>query len=97
MVGVKVIKFHSIEPSAKFEGKWILQATVNSDPFPTTFWLSTKQMGCVQKHVKKPGMVWAAIDYTKPDKPRFVWASDNQEWLTKAFVKEAPETDDIPF
>lgn len=102
-----------MEASAKFEGKWLMNATLNSEPFPQVFWLSTKQMNCVQKNLKNQGMLWAAIDYTKPDKPRFIWLSTDQSWLRKSFVKEqekkefdGPSTleqaqvltnDDIPF
>lgn len=39
---------------------------------------------------------WAVLDMG-PDKPRFVWASDDPEWLTRAFVEKdmpapAPQT-----
>lgn len=77
------IKLHAMEASTKFEGKWKLLLFVDNRTTPDTFWVSHKQMTSVQRNADKP-LLFAAFDTSK-DKHRFIWASDNKEWLTEAF------------
>jgi hypothetical protein len=93
------IKVHSMEPSAKYEGKWVCQITLDDSKMPNTYWMSHKQMTSIQRILDKP-VQYAAFDYEK-EKPRFIWAASDKEWLTKAFIgettQEAPQSfEDAP-
>lgn len=77
------IKVVSMEPSSKYEGKWICQLYLDGSRIPNNYWMSHKQMTSLQKNMDKP-VLYGAFDYTK-DKARFIWASDSKEWLSNAF------------
>lgn len=82
---VHTIRVDSLEASTKFEGKWILQASVDGLG-DYKFWLSHKQAGGVHRNLDAAA-IWAVIDTGNPEKPRFVWCSNNREWLEGAFMK----------
>jgi hypothetical protein len=83
------IKCHSLEASSKFEGKWIANISTPGEPFPSTYWMSHKQMTSIQRNLDKP-VLFAVFDYSK-DKPRFVWASTDKAWLAGAFCADQPQ------
>lgn len=82
---VHTIRVDSLEASTKFEGKWILNAAVDGLG-DLKFWLSHKQAGAVHRNLDAPTL-WAVIDTGNPEKARFVWCSNNKEWLEGAFMK----------
>jgi len=84
------IRVDSLEPSSKYEGKWIAQISLDGAEFTQTFWMSHKQMGSIQKNLDRP-LLFAAFDYEPPKGPRFIWASSDKAWLTKAFLEPKEE------
>lgn len=89
------IRVDSLEPSSKYEGKWIAQISLDGAEFTQTFWMSHKQMGSIQKNLDRP-LLFAAFDYDAPKGPRFIWASSDRAWLTKAFLEPKEEQAEAP-
>jgi hypothetical protein len=86
MKKIHKIKVHSIEPAKKYEGKWVVSMTLDQQNMPYAAWMSHKQMSHLQRNLDREEL-FAAFDYTtNKDKPRFIWASNDTEWLTKAFL-----------
>lgn len=82
---IHTLRVDSLEASTKFEGKWILQAYVEGLG-DHKFWLSHKQAGGVHRNLDADTL-WVVVDTGNPEKPRFVWCSNNAEWLKGAFLK----------
>ena len=90
--GLYTIRVDSLEASTKFEGKWIVQAQVEGIG-ECKFWVSHKQAGSIHKNLDAPEL-FAVLDTGNPEKARFVWCSNNREWLEGAFLK--PKEGDKP-
>ena len=75
----------TLEASTKFEGRWICQGKLN-DQTEVKFWMSHKQAGSLHRNLDAP-TIFAVIDEGDPEKLRFVWASNDLEWLKNSFLK----------
>lgn len=78
-----------LDASNKYEGKWVLNGTIHgvATSYPVKLWMSQKQASSVQRNLESE-TIYAVLDVIDAEKPRFVWASDNLEWLSKAFLKQ---------
>lgn len=90
------LRVDRLEASKKFEGRFVLNGHIHglkasSDTTEVKLWMSQKQANSVQKNMDSK-VIFAVIDVVDREKPRFVWASNNQEWLAKAFL-EHPDHD----
>jgi hypothetical protein len=92
--GIYSIRIDSLEASTKFEGKWVAQASVEHLG-NLKLWMSHKQAGSLHRNLDAPEL-WAVIDTGNSEKPRFVWASNNREWLEGAFLKDSPKETKAP-
>jgi hypothetical protein len=86
--GIYSIRVDSLEASTKFEGKWIAQAVVEGLG-ELKLWMSHKQAGSLHRNLDAAEL-WAVLDTGNPGKTRFVWASNNREWLEGAFLSDKP-------
>ena len=86
--GLYQIRVDSLEASTKFEGKWVAQAYVDGLG-ELKLWMSHKQAGSLHRNLDAPEL-WAVLDTGNPAKARFVWASNNKEWLEGAFLSGKP-------
>jgi hypothetical protein len=82
------IRVDSLEASTKFEGKWVCNAHVEGLG-ELKLWMSHKQAGSLHRNLDAPEL-WAVLDTGNPEKTRFVWASNNREWLEGAFLSGKP-------
>lgn len=80
------IRVDGLDPSPKYEGKWVALLALDGEPTARKFFISAKQMSSIQKGLDKP-ILFACFDYERgEDKPRMIWASPDKAWLENAFI-----------
>lgn len=75
-----------IAPSDKYEGKWVLDMTVDGIK-RDRFFVSEKQAKSVIRVQNRPER-FVVVDIAPEKGARFVFASDNPQWLTSTFGKD---------
>ena len=77
----------SLEASTRFEGRWVALGALGEEARPVKFWISQKQAGSIQRSLDGEQLL-CVVDVADPEKTRFVWASDNREWLESRFLAD---------
>jgi hypothetical protein len=93
------LRVDSLEASTKYEGKWIVNGSLGSEDLAVKLWMTTKQAGSIQRNLDADEL-FCVVDEIDPERIRFVWASNNREWLAGSFLKRkeeaAPEAAQAP-
>jgi hypothetical protein len=87
MKRIHKIRVDSLEPSTKFESKWVAHLSLDGKD-SSRFFMSEKQMNGLKRGLDAP-LLFAAFDYEKAEQygsPRFIWAATDRAWLEKAFL-----------
>lgn len=82
---VFTFRVDSLEPSTKYEGRWVVQGAIGKESSPVKFWMSHKQMTSIQRNLDR-GQLYCVVDIADPEKMRFVWCSNNLQWLQDSFL-----------
>ena len=83
------IRIDGIDRS-KFEGRYVAMLALDHAADSKRFWVSEKQKNCLEKNLDSITL-FAAFDCSNTEKgPRFIWASTDRGWLTKAFIDSPP-------
>jgi hypothetical protein len=88
------LRVDSLTEAKKWPGRYVVEGALGEKAQETKLWMSHKQALSVQKNLDAD-VLWCVVDVIDPAKPRFVWASNNREWLCTSFLKlpTAPESE----
>lgn len=99
-----ITQIDGVEKSTMYEGKWVVNLNVDG-VLRNRWFVSEKQARSVDRCRRKEKS-FCVLDHANERGPRFVFASDNADWLIETF-KASPlaqssqqpqlESDDLPF